>query len=122
MQTLLVNFDKIDDPRVTDKLKDTKFKCIVGDDFKYIQKNKHNYEKIIILFDDENLDFANLLEVVNTDDHKDEKFYVIVDSSNMNEDREEYVDDVFDVITDFVDGVVVGDRNDLNDFIVNYLK
>lgn len=121
MKKLLVNFDRIVNKEIDEKIQSIEAKCIISDDFRYVEKIQDNYDKIVILMDDRNLDFSALVTLLSRDPEFNKKFHIIIDASQFDEDVEDAVEGLVTAIFDFVEGVIIDDLEDLQTYIFNYI-
>ena len=123
MKTLLFNFDRVANyDSVKNVIKKIEAKLIIGNDFLAISKLEKEYDNVVILLDERNLDFGSLLDVISEDKDYNKKFHVIIDATYFDEETEETVDDIVSMIFNFVDGIIVADPPDLEKYITNYLE
>ena len=135
MKTLLFNFDRVVSSNsiinydkviagesISNSIKILEAKCIIGSDFKRISELEKEYDNVVILLDERNLNFAALIDILSADKDYNKKFHVIIDATFFDEETEETVDDIVSMIFDVVDGIIVADPPDLGKYVDNYLK
>ena len=115
MKTLIVSLSDKYNYCGNEKFRD-KMKFTIVSDFNDIEKFYSTHDKIVIIFGEQFT--VSPLIFINQNKHLAKSMYVIIDACDVDEDVEEYMEEITQLLSEFMDVYMASDREDLERFII----